>query len=383
MTRRTKRPYGTGYLKKEGRNWVIRWRETEIGPDGSKCRILHYESLGPVTRTEAAKALAQKLAVSAENVSTRSRMTFATLAVEWKATVLPMYKHSTQKNHLQILEKHLTPRFGETELSQITRREIQAYVAHLARKEYAPKTIDHIHDVLSAVLRTAVKWGHLGTNPAQGVDLPPLKTVRPKFALTSQQASSLLSVLPPLVKTLVGLDLLTGLRRGELFALRWKHVGWEERCLKIEEAVYEGKFGTPKTAAGTRQVPLSAVALQLLREWLEQSTTGPEDLVFCTRSGLPIAPNNLIRRFIFPACDKVGLPRVTWLTFRRTYSSWAHDIGVPGKVTAQLMGHANVYTTLNTYTQVMDASLRVAADRIGEELFGIVQSEVEESLLTH
>jgi len=47
------------------------------------------------------------------------------------------------------------------------------------------------------------------------------------------------------------------------------------------------------------------------------------------------------------------------------------------------MGHANVYTTLNTYTQVMDASLRVAADKIGEELFGIVQSEGQVSLLTH
>ena len=71
---------------------------------------------------------------------------------------------------------------------------------------------------------------------------------------------------------------------------------------------------------------------------------------------------------VFPACDRLGLPRTTWLTFRRTYSSWSHEKGVPGKVTAQLMGHANVDTTLNVYTQVLDGSVREAVERVGGEL---------------
>jgi hypothetical protein len=66
------------------------------------------------------------------------------------------------------------------------------------------------------------------------------------------------------------------------------------------------------------------------------------------------------------------VPNATWLTFRRTYASWAHDKGVPGKVVAQLMGHTNADVTLNVYTQVLDASLRTAVDRIGGELFTIV-----------
>jgi hypothetical protein len=61
--------------------------------------------------------------------------------------------------------KHLVPRFGETQLAQLSRQHVQAYVAHLVREGYAPKTIDHIHDVLSAVLRTAVKWGRTGREP--------------------------------------------------------------------------------------------------------------------------------------------------------------------------------------------------------------------------
>jgi len=62
-------------------------------------------------------------------------------------------------------------------------------VAHLIQQGYAPKSIDHVHDVLSAVLRTAVKWGDIAENPARGVDLPKLKTVRPKWALTPPQAA--------------------------------------------------------------------------------------------------------------------------------------------------------------------------------------------------
>ncbi len=133
-----------------------------------------------------------------------------------------MYKHSTQKHRRFMLKKHLLPRFGDRPLCDLTRQEIQAYVAHLTQAGYAPRSIDHIHDVLSAVLRTAVKWGHLQENPARGVDLPTLRNVRPKWALTTAQATALLSALPPLARTMVGLAILSGLRRGELFALRWK-----------------------------------------------------------------------------------------------------------------------------------------------------------------
>jgi hypothetical protein len=96
--------------------------------------------------------------------------------------------------------------------------------------------------------------------------------------------------------------------------------------------------------------------------------------MFCTWSGKPISPNNIVRRWMVPACETLRLKRVGWLTLRRTYSSWAHEKGVPGKVIAQLMGHAKVDTTLNVYTQVIDGSLRRAADTVGSELFTIVHN---------
>jgi integrase len=88
----------------------------------------------------------------------------------------------------------------------------------------------------------------------------------------------------------------------------------------------------------------------------QAKNVAPDALMFATRPGQPISPNNVLRRAIFPACDRLEIPRATWLTFRRIYSSWSHGRGVPGKVVAQLMGHANVDTTLNVYTQVRYAA---------------------------
>lgn len=225
------------------------------------------------------------------------------------------------------------------------------------------------------MLRTAVKWGHMQENPARGVDLPTLKTVRPKWVLTTTQATALLAELPPLAQTMAGVAMLTGLRRGELFALRWKTVNLTEAHLTVQEAVYEGAFGTPKTDAGIRRVPLSEATVALLTKWRARvKRTEPEALVFSTYSGKPISPNNVLRRWMFPACTRLKLPNATWLTFRRTYASWSHDKGVPGKVVAKLMGHTNADVTLNVYTQVMDDSLRTAVDRVGKELFTIVHS---------
>jgi len=86
--------------------------------------------------------------------------------------------------------------------------------------------------------------GHLQDNPARGVDLPKLRTVRPKLALTREQAAALLEALPALSRAMAGLAILSGLRRGELFALRWQDIDEESRVLTVREAVYDGAHGT-------------------------------------------------------------------------------------------------------------------------------------------
>jgi len=114
MARHKRRQYGSGCLLKRGRGWAIRWRELEIAPDGTRQKVQRYEALGEVTRKQASDTLAQRMAAGGNgNKPTRSRVLFRALAAEWQAHVLPMYKHSTQKNHRHTLEKHLLPRFGD------------------------------------------------------------------------------------------------------------------------------------------------------------------------------------------------------------------------------------------------------------------------------
>jgi integrase len=79
---------------------------------------------------------------------------------------------------------------------------------------------------------------------------------------------------------------LSGLRRAELFALRWCDVDTDNQCLTVRQAVYEGRFDTPKTQAGTRQIPLGDAALRLLADWRARSKRlEPDALVFSTWSG--------------------------------------------------------------------------------------------------
>jgi integrase len=157
-------------------------------------------------------------------------------------------------------------------------------VTYLIEAGYAPKSIDHIHDVLSAVLRSGVKWDHFPINPAQGVEMPRLKTVRPKWAFTVEQANTLFEHLPWVKpRAIVALALLAGARRGELFALRWRDFDEAQRCLRICEAVYEGVFDDPKTEAGVRLIPLPEAAMEWLQAWRAQARRkAPEDLIFST-----------------------------------------------------------------------------------------------------
>src|SRR6266700_3731441 len=100
LTHKKKRQHGTGYITKRGRDWVIRWSETELTKDGSKKRVFRYERVGEISRKEAADILAQRIAASANKPIARTCITFQELVNEWKATVLPMYKLSTRKAHL-------------------------------------------------------------------------------------------------------------------------------------------------------------------------------------------------------------------------------------------------------------------------------------------
>jgi integrase len=122
---------------------------------------------------------------------------------------------------------------------------------------------------------------------------------------------SLVAVLDEPARSVTLLLVLTGLRVGELLALRWGNVDVRSRALRVRETVYEGHFDQPKTKRGNRTLPIGEETAEILAN-LRPSLPGPDDLVFSTCEGLPLDRRNLLRKHVKPAARKLGLPNVTW-----------------------------------------------------------------------
>ena len=327
--------------------------------------------------------LAEKVAESGSLTEPIPNVTFREHAARWIRDILPMYKFSVQESYRMILERHLVPRFGNALVSAgtpeaarflVNPHTVQAFITEAREREYAPHTIHHFHEVLRIVLKYAIKWYRgLESNPAEGVTLPKLKPKTKPWALTLEEAAQILAGLAdkPKARAAVWLLMTTGIRRGEYLAVRWQNIDEPRGVLKITEAYYRGHLDTPKTEAGVREVALDSIALEYLREWKARNPrTAPADFIFGTRNGKPDRPENLLHRHVYPVCDRLGIRRPTFLTFRRTFSTWSHYCGVPVKDIAALMGHAGVSTQF-IYVQTLDDAKRAASERISEKLVTI------------
>ena len=178
-------------------------------------------------------------------------------------------------------------------------------------------------------------------------------------------------------------SLLTGMRIGEILALRWKHLDLLRGSILIRETVSEGCFGSPKTRSSRRDVPMSRPvqeAFEVLRA--QSGLTGPEDLAFATSKQTPLNPKNLLRRVVRPACEAPRLPAITWHSFRHTHATLLGEVGESLRTAQAILGHADLETTLNIYTHAIPESQRRAVDKVAEILFADVRknSATTESL---
>jgi integrase len=165
----------------------------------------------------------------------------------------------------------------------------------------------------------------------------------------------------------------TGLRIGELLALRWAALDLDGGTLAVRESVFEGMFQLPKTHKAMRTIPPGPHVVNALAAHRARATrTAAGDLVFGNRRGDPLRESKLLKKVLQPAAEKAGLGRVTWHQFRHIHSSLLNDLKVPAKIAQEQLGHASIATTLNIYTHVVDASHRKAIEAVEERLFGDV-----------
>jgi integrase len=284
--------------------------------------------------------------------------------------VLPTLKFATREIYSLLLRKHLIPRFGGHRLCDISRVEVQQYLLAKLKQGFAWETTNHLRHLLSKVMGTAVNWDYVLNNPVRGVKMPERTLKRPHRFLTAEEVRRLVTASKEPARTVILLAVMTGLRIGEILALRWGRVDLLRGTVLVAETCYKGKFGSPKTQASRRQVPLApSVVRELKAHYSRSADHSPGTLVFATGQGAPLSADNLRKKSLRTACRRAALPRIDWHTLRHTHGTLLHSQGTPLKVAQAQLGHSHMTTTLEVYTHASGSAQRDAVNLLEEQLF--------------
>lgn len=360
---------------KRNKVWVARWREDLIREDGSLYRTQRTVVLGSLTdlsRREA-RSLLQKRVSEINQGRHRARpiMTFEKFAREhWQPGAQLALKPGSARIYNFNLDKYVIPAIGSLRLCDVTRATIQHALLDLKGKGYSSSTLHGVRVTIAKILQTAVESGYLERNTARGIQIGERERKKRPVFLTPQQTQDLLTKLSEPCRTVVVTAVLSGMRIGEILALRWSRLDFTRGSIDVSETYSDGRFGTPKTRSSKRVVPMStALREAFLSHRSRCQHVTPEDLVFCTAKGTPLSPKNLYNRALAPACDELKLPRVSWHSFRHANGTLMGEVGESLKTAQAILGHSDLETTLNIYMHAIPDSQRRAVERVAGVLF--------------
>lgn len=295
---------------------------------------------------------------------------------------------STFDQYTWAVRRHIAPLLGAVRLRDLTAEVLDAWLLELVtvtpdtgKPRLGATSTRLVRKVLSMALEEAVQRGRLARNPV-GLTQPPRPARRGQLVWTLEQARQFLaSVGDHRLAPAFHLALVTGLRRGELLALRWSDVDLKGCQLTVvQQLAVEG--GRPrmkqlKTEASQRIVTFgpavaAALAEHRRRQDAEQSFVGPgwqdNDLLFCTPIGGWIDPNNF-SRLMDTLVEQAGVPRITPKGLRHTAQSVGRVVVGDDKVMQERLGHADIGVTLNTYTHTVTKQHQEAGVQI-DTVFG-------------
>ncbi len=340
--------------------WKLKYWSYESQPDGSIARRKRTKVLGradKMTLTEARKEAWQFLEPINGVIegSEHARKTMANLIAAWTESVKPTLKLSTQLSY-EWAFKRVKPAFGSAGLSVIGKADVQAFLTD-AGKQLAGESVRDLRARLTGLFTCAEDWGWIrpGANPAKGrLRLPPRDAVRPKRVIWPAEFHKLVLVLEQPYSTVVVLAVLAGLRRGELAALRWND-NLRPGVLTVDEAVYCGKLGSPKTPKSRREVSIGPMAQATIDGWRGKAKfTEADEFMFGVRTNTPIDLHNAVARYVKPACGRLKLPAVSWHDLRHTYTTWGRLAGMKAETMREQLGHSSVLMTLDVYSHAQD-----------------------------
>jgi len=362
---------GTVYQRKSDGRYVASIMNPETGRP-----IERYAR----TEKEAEKKLEDiKYELRQRTLATGPQQTVKQFLERWFEDV---HKHQVREttlyHHKIILNKHLLPTLGHIQLRKLTPVHVQGLYANKLKEGMNPNSLYNVHAVLHRALKDALRWQYVSQNVCDMVSLP--SEIEPEsHALTIDQAIQLLKAAQgdPL-ETFVNLAM-TGMRHGEMLALRWDDIDFEERCLQVRRTVVYvgGKYivGEPKTKKSKREVMLPFFVVEKLLQHKEcqqekRSHAGEQwqnsDLVFCNDNGNFISPDTNRDRF-YRLLESAKLPRIRIHDLRHTASTLLSlEMNEPEKLVQELLGHEKVEMTRERYTHAQRKMLRKMMDNMDE-----------------
>jgi integrase len=374
MAKQKRRGHGEGtiYQRKDGR-WVA-----EITLENGKRKPFYGK-----TRKEAADKLYKALQEQKQGaLITAPQQSLQAHMEHWLQVKRLQLKDGTYQYYRVYIEAYIVPALGHLRLQKLTDVHIQAFYADLL-EDLSPNTVRLIHTILRGALAAAVKSKKIATNPCELVTPP--RAVKKELAyLTLEQAQRLLEVARNrTLDCLLTVAIATGMRRGELLALRWSDIDFGKASVHVIRSLsyrnpdgtgYEHKEEEPKTASSKRTLPLPDFALEALQRHrvrqLEIRLSTPEwenkELVFTNSRGGYLWADTT-REQLGKLLQEAGPPAIRFHDLRHSAATILLAMGINPKVVQERLGHSSVSITLGVYGHVTESMQHEATTKLNEQ----------------
>jgi integrase len=283
---------------------------------------------------------------------------------------------ATTRAYTSAIESHIRPRLGRKQLADLSVRDAQAFLDGLLESGQSAAHVRYVRGVLRTALAHAMRQELIVRNVASLASVP--QPQRPEIrALSASELHSLISALDASpARTLLITAAFTGMRRGELIALRWDAVDLDRAELRVRRTGtrIKGEYteGPPKSAKSRRTIALAPALVTLLRSHAtaqkeQRLRLGPgwqdEDRVFPGEDGGPIGATT-IRKALDRALERAGLPHLRIHDLRHTAATTLLAAGGTIRDVQEMLGHASYAFTADTYAHVLEDQRRASAERM-------------------
>jgi len=309
------------------------------------------KSLGTSSLTEARKKRDHHLMeiqtsgdLQHHQASRTGKCLFGEVSKIWAEIAKTEVKKSTFIDYRDSMNKLILPRFGDIPIAEITYLDIKAFISELPSSN---KRKNNILVPMRSVFKVAYLDGIIDANPMDRVKN--LKVKKPDInPLSMEETERFTKVVSPHYRSFFEVAFFTGMRFGEMAALKWKNVDLKRRIVKIRETRVKGEEGMPKTPKSVREIKMLDPVVTALQGQAKQ-TWGKSDYVFLNQDGRPLNPNPVNFYIWKPALKKAGLkPRPLYQT-RHTFATLMLDAGEKPGWVQTMMGHETLQMILERY----------------------------------